>query len=75
CQRRQSLSQQAEGLAPFFIFRKRALKLQRRENHYYAGDKRQWLLEEIRRQINKRGDPNPRELMSQSNQNEVNMSM
>ena len=28
-------------MAPFFVSRKRALKLQRKENHYYAGDKRQ----------------------------------
>ena len=71
---RQSLSQQAEGLAPFFIFRKRALKLQRKENNCYAGNKCQRRMEDILRQI-ERNVPNPRERMSQSNQNEINMSM
>ena len=57
-----------------FIFRKRALKLQRKENHCYAGDKCQLLLEDIRRQI-ERNVPNPRERMRQSDQNEINMSL
>ncbi|WP_278942647.1 hypothetical protein [Anaerotruncus colihominis] len=44
------------------------------ENSCYAGDKRQQLLEEIRRQI-EYGVPNLEELISQTNQNEINMSM
>lgn len=44
------------------------------ENSCYAGDKRQQLLEEIRRQI-EYGVPNLEELMSQTNQNEINMSI
>ena len=44
------------------------------ENSCYAGDKRQQMLEEIRCQI-EYGVPNLQELISQTNQNEINMSM